>query len=109
MHMLGGCCAHPAAKLIQLAKPKTIGVKNNQCIGAGNVQAAFNDGGAEQHVVVAIIEVHHHVFQTVFLHLAMRNANARLRHQCPQALIKLLNGVHTVVQKIYLSAAGLTP
>ena len=93
------------AQLIELAQPEAIRVKDNQRIRRRHVQAAFDDGRAEQHVVAAAVEVHHHVLQAVFAHLPVRHADARFRHKLLQALIERADGLHRVIEEVHLSPA----
>ena len=101
--------SHTATELIQLAQAKAIRIKDNQGIGRRYIQPTFDDGGAQQHVIAAGIEVHHHVFQAVFLHLPMGNTDSCLRHQRTKPSIELFNGLHSIVQEVHLSAPGQFP
>ena len=96
--------AHPAPQLIKLAEAEPFRVIHNQGICVRHVQAVFNNGCAQQHVIVAVVEVQHHVFQLVFLHLPVGHAHPGFRHQCPQPLIEAADAPHPVVQKVDLSA-----
>src|SRR5205823_8512779 len=49
-----------AADLVELRKTKRIGTVHEDGVGAGDVEAALDDGGAEQDVDLAIDELGHH-------------------------------------------------
>ena len=110
------CCAvsesapaDPAPQLVQLAEAEAFRVIDDQGVRAGNVQAVFDDGRAQQHVVAAGIEVHHHVLQLVLPHLPVGNPDTRFGHQRPQALMELFNAPDPVVQEVDLPAAAEFP
>ena len=103
---LAVAAAHTTPQLVQLAQAEAIRVKDDQRVGGGHVQAALDDGGAKQHVVAAGVEVHHHVLQAVLLHLPVGHADAGLRHQRPEPVVELLDGVYPVVEEVHLTAPG---
>ena len=46
-----------ATQLMQLAQAEAVGMVDDQRVGVGDIKAGFDDGGAYQHVDVAMPEV----------------------------------------------------
>ena len=55
---------------------------------------------------MAFIKVEHHIFQTIFVHLAVSHADFRLRHQLPEIVMDFFNRFHPIVDEIDLAAAS---
>ena len=53
---------------------------HDQRIGGRDVEAAFDDGGREQHVEFAVVERRHDVFEHGRRHLAVGDGDAHFRH-----------------------------
>ncbi len=78
---------------------------DDDSIGGGHVDAGFDNGGAQQHVVALLVEALHDFFEFAFRHLPVRDGDARFGHQFFQPGAPVLDGVDFVVQEIHLSAA----
>ena len=98
-----------AAELVQLCQPELVRALDDNGVGAGNVDAGFDNGGAHQHVEALVIEVRHDLFQLALAHLAMGNAHACFRDQLAQILGGFLDGGHIVVQEVHLAASQYLP
>ena len=96
---------HPAAQLMQLGQAQLVGAVHKDGVGAGDVDAALDDGGAHQEVEALVIEVAHHPLQVALAHLAVGHLDPRLRHQGLELLRHVVDGLHLVVEKIDLTAA----
>ena len=92
-----------------MGQAEPVGVAHDEGIGPGHVQAGFDDGGAQQHVVLALVEVQHHVLQGVLPHLTVAHGDAGLGHQFFQPGEHHLDGLHPVVQHVHLAAPGQLP
>jgi len=68
--------AHAAAQLVQLGQTKLVGAAHDDGVGAGHVNASFDDGGAQQHVVALGHEVAHDAFKFALRHLAVGYGDA---------------------------------
>ena len=101
--------ADPAADLVELREPEVIGAVDQDGVGAGDVQAGLDDGRAEEHVVLAVDEVGHHLFQLALLHLAVRHGDLRLRHELRQVVVDAADRLDPVVQEEDLPAARQLP
>src|SRR5262249_56044801 len=55
--------AHSSAQLIELRQSEALGPVYDQRIGGRNVEAGFYDRGRQQHVIFAVIEGRHDVFE----------------------------------------------
>ena len=94
---------HPAPHLVELRQAKSIRIINNNRVGVGNIQPAFDNAGSQQNIVLALVELHHDTLQLCLRHLAVGNLNHCIRHDFLQLQLHLLNGFHPVVDKINLS------
>ena len=70
----------PAAQLIELRQAEHVGAMHDQGVGGRDVEAAFDDVGREQHVVLAVVERGHDVFELGRRHLAVGDGDAHFRH-----------------------------
>ena len=70
----------PAAQLIELRQAEHVGAMHDQRVGGRDVEPGLDDRGREQHVVLAVVERRHDVFQHGRRHLPVRDRDARLRH-----------------------------
>ena len=98
--------AHPAAELVQVAQSKSVGLVDEDGIGVGDVNAALDDGGRHEHVVGPFDEVGHHPLELLSVHLAMPDADARIRNQPVDHARHVANVGDAVVHEIRLSSAG---
>ena len=74
-------------------------------VGGGDVEAAFDDGGREQHVVLAVIEGAHHVFQLGRRHLAVADDELHLGHLFAQEPLQIRQVLDPRGDEIGLTAA----
>ncbi len=77
---------------------------DDQGVGVGDVQAGFDDGGAEQQVGLAMHEAEHDLLQFMLAHLAVPDGDLRLRHQLRQQFGPLADGLDPVVDEEDLPA-----
>ena len=91
---------------MELRKAEAIGVLNDKGVDIRNVDARFDDGGADQDLRLAVGKLLHHMAQALFVQLAVRDRNADL---LAEELFELrgtaVDGLHTVVQVVDLPAA----
>ena len=97
--------ADPATQLIELCQTHPVGIDHHDRICVGNVEARLNDGGADQHVGLALDELEHDIGESRLRHLAMPNYHASLRHQPFDALLRFLDRLHPVIDVENLAAA----
>ncbi len=101
---LAAGAAHPAPDLVQLGQAHAVGILNDQGVAVAHVDAGFNQGGADQHVDLAVQQLLPNR-ELLLGHLAVGNAHPRTRHQLA-AWRRWLDGVHPVVQVVHLPAPG---
>ena len=89
--------ADPPTQLIELRQPHTVGVDHHDGVRVGDVEPRFDDRRANQHVGLALDELHHHVGERRLGHLSMADHHPRLRHQPLDPLLGLLDRLHPVV------------
>jgi len=68
---------YSSANLMELRQTKHVGTIDDDGIGGRYVDAALDDGRAQQHIKALVIEVEHDLLQLPLGHLAMSHANAR--------------------------------
>ena len=74
----------PAAQLIELREAEHVGAMHDQRVGAGNVEAGFDDRGRQQDVVFAVVEGADLVLELGRRELAVGDDEFRLRHVLAQ-------------------------
>ncbi len=97
--------ADPATQLVQLRQAKFVGALDDDGVGAGHVDAGFDDGRRHQHVEALVVEVAHHLFQLALAHLPVADADTCLRHQFGKVGGAFFDGFHIVVQVVHLATA----
>ncbi len=96
---------HSSAKLMQLAEPKPIRLVDENRVGVGNIQSAFDDRRADQNVRLMPDEFQHHVFQLALGHLAVADDDPRIGHQLEDFIRHFRDVVNPVVDEIDLPLA----
>ena len=96
--------AHTSAKLVEIGEAKEVGPVNNHRVGIGNIQAAFDDRGRDEHIRITRHEGPHDQFEFVFAHLTMPDRDPRALDRAADALGDALDGLHAIVQEINLAA-----
>ncbi len=89
---------------MQLCQAELVGPVDDDGVGAGHVDAGFDDGGTDQHIEAPVIEVAHHRFQFPLAHLPVGNADAGVRDQFADVGRGPVHGVDIVVQIVHLTA-----
>jgi hypothetical protein len=95
------------ADLIELGQAEHVGAVDDQGVGRRDVEAAFDDRGGEQHVVLALVEGRHHVFQLGRGHLPVPDHVLDLGHLGAEELLDLLQVLDARHDVIGLAAAIL--
>ena len=101
--------AHAAAQLVKLPQAEHVGLVHNKGVGHGKIQAGFDNGRAHQDIDFPAPEFVHGFFQGLFIHLAVANANARVRGQFAYGVHHPFNALHPVVHPKNLTAPGQFP
>ena len=92
---------------MELGEAEAVGVLDDEGVDIRNVDARFDDGRAHEHLDFSVRELLHHGGQTLFVHLAVRDAD---RDLFAEKLFELscaaVDGLHAVVHVVDLPAAG---
>ena len=90
-----------------MGKAQPVGILHDEGIDVGNVDARLNNGGAHQHIRLAIHHGLHDGGQLLLAHLAVAHHHPDLR---PQQLLDAgsgeVDGLHPVVEVVDLTAPG---
>ena len=76
--------AHPSPHLVQLGQAEVFRPVDDDGVGQGHVQAVFDDGGAQEHVEVPLVEPQHHIFQFDLGHPSMGQTDGDPGDQFPE-------------------------
>jgi len=101
--------AHPAPQLVEIGEAEPVGAVDDDRVRVGDVEAAFDDRGGKEHVGFAGHEAGHDVLEFVRVHLPVADLDARLRHEHPEPLRDVPDGMNPVVQEINLPVARHFP
>ncbi len=97
--------ADAPAQLVELSEAEAIRTIDDNRVRRRHVDAAFDNGRAQQHVEAPMVEVEHDLLEFAFGHLAVADADVGLRNQLLQPLLYSANVLDAVVNKIHLSTA----
>ena len=73
--------SHPAPDLVQLTEAEHVGPVHDERVHRGHVDARFDDGRADQHVVTPLPEVEHDRLEAALVHLPVGDGHLGLGHQ----------------------------
>ncbi len=79
----------PAPDLVKLRQTEHVGPVHHQRIGRRDIDAAFHDGGRNQHIIFPVIEGAHHLLQLGRAHLAVADDELHLRHLLAQETLDI--------------------
>jgi hypothetical protein len=91
-----------AAQLVELGQAECVGAVDQDRVDAGQVEAALDDGGAEQHVVLTAHEGDHLLLELPLGHLTVRHENPYLGDQSRQQLRQASDRADPVVHEVDL-------
>jgi len=97
--------AHTPAQLVQLGQAHELRALHDERVGVGDVESRLHDRGADQHVGLAVPEVHDHALELVLVHLPVRDGDPRLRHELRQPGGGRVDGADAVVDEEHLAVA----
>ena len=75
---------------------------NNNGIRRRNIQAGFDDRGADQNVHILLQKPHHRILEVLFFHLTVGDGKPGPRNQYRQFVIDFLDGLDPIMYKKYL-------
>ncbi len=100
-----GGTADPPPQLVEISQSEAVGPVNEDGIGIGDVDTAFDDGGGEEDVRLPVDEGMHDLFQVVPSHLSVPHQDPGFRNQLLQAFPDHLDALDAVVEEENLSFA----
>jgi hypothetical protein len=98
--------ADAAAQLVQLREAEAVGAVDDDGVGGRHVDAALDDGRAQQHVEALVVEIDHQLLEVALAHLAVADADLRLGQQLAELAADLLDVLDLVVHEVDLAAAA---
>ena len=97
--------AHPAPELVELGQAHFIRILDDEGVHIGDVDARLDDGGAHQHIHLAVGHGGHDLVDLVLRHLAVGHGHGGLLpQQLPDARGSALDGLHSIVEVVHLTA-----
>ena len=90
---------------MQVAQTVVLGAVDDDRIGVGDVDAVFDDGRRDQHVELAVDEIHDEPFELLGRHFAVTDPDPRLGADARNQARDGLEILHAVVDEIDLPAA----
>ena len=97
--------ADPPAQLIELRQTVTVRSIDDDGVRVRDVEPVLDDRRRQQDVVLVADELHHHALELVLAHLAVRDADPRLRHQPGDQVAERIDRLDAVVDEVHLAAA----
>ena len=91
---------------MELAEAEILGVVDDDGVDAWHVDAALDDGGGEEHVVVVGGEVDDGLLEALGGHLPVGHGDACVGHQAVYHGLELVEALDAVVYDEYLAVAG---
>ena len=82
--------AHTPAQLIELGEPEHVCPVDDKRVRARDVEAAFDNRGREQHIIFALIEGGHDVFELARRHLSVGDDEGDFRHMRAEEILQLV-------------------
>ena len=74
---------------MQVRQPEVMGAVDDDCVGIGDVEAALDDGCGDEHIVVVVHKIHHHLLKLLWRHLAVCYCHTSIRHMLADKFGKL--------------------
>ena len=90
---------------MQVAQTVVLGAIDDDRIGVGDVDAVFDDSRRDQHVELAVDEIHDEPFELLGRHFAVTDPDPRLGADARNQARDGLEILHAVVDEIDLPAA----
>ncbi len=96
---------HPPPKLVQLPKPKHLGLIHNKGVCPREIKPRLHNGRAHQNVQLAVPESVHRLLKRLFGELPVRHADSGVRHKLPHKVRYPLKPLHPIVHPENLAFA----
>ena len=90
---------------MEVAETEVMRSADDDGIGIGDIKAALDDGGGDEHVIVISGKVHHHVLQVLGVHLSVPHSDTRIRNILSDQFLQFGQSRDTVVDDKHLPVA----
>ncbi len=90
---------------MKLGQPEPLGTIDQDRIRGWNIEAAFDDRGADQYLEPSMIEVLHDPLQITLTHLAMRDLDLTFGYQLRNLLRNAFDILDAVMHEVDLTAS----
>ena len=90
---------------MQFAQAERLRIVDDNGVDVRHVDAAFDDCGGNEHVVVVIGKVDNHLLEFFGLHLTVTHHHAGVRHQATHHLLEVRQSVDVIVYDEHLPVA----
>ena len=90
---------------MQLSETKQVGAFDDERVHRRHVDAALDDGGAHQNVVLTFPKINHGLLKRCFVHLAVGHSNACFGYKLAKFARSVFNRLHSVVHPKHLAVA----
>ena len=94
-----------ASQLMELREAELVRALDDDGVRGRNVNARFNNGGAEKQVESLLIELAHHALELALMHLTVSDRNAGFGDKLFEPKPRVLHGFDFVVKEVDLAAA----
>ena len=98
-----------ATELVKIGEPEPVGAINDNRIRIRNIEAALDDGCADENVDLAGDEACHYGFEFIRVHLSVTKFDPRLRTKLRDAIAHPFDRLHAIVQEENLALAFKLP
>ena len=95
--------ADATAQLVQLRQTKFIRPLNDDGVGVGNIDAGLDNRGADQNMMMLVVEVRHDFLQRLLTQLPVRDTDRQFGQQLAQFARAFLDGFDFVVKIKHLT------
>ena len=101
---LAHVASHASAQLIKLSQPHRVGPVDDDRVDVGDVDSVLDDRGRDQDIEFAGDEIQHDPFEFGFVHPAVSDGEARLRHHLAHRFRDVLDRCDPIVNEEDLPA-----
>ena len=90
---------------MQVAQAEALGAIDDDSVGIGDIQSALHDSGREEHIVIVVGKVEHHLLQGIARHSSVSHSHPCIGHAAVQHGLEVGQLADTRSDEEHLSAA----
>ena len=91
--------------VVELCQSEAVCVVHDECVDVGHIDTRFDDGGADENVVFAMLERGHDLFKLTLWHLTVADRERGLRDELPQPTADAFDAFDAIVEEERLPAS----